>query len=89
MKNKLIPAMLVLVGASVVLFADAPAVTVDQSRHGNLARAQRSIQAAWSSINTAQRDNRYHLGGHAEKAKELLAQANQEIQYAADSADGR
>ncbi len=89
MKNKLVVTLVVLIGAGVLLFAEAPPVTVNPSRHGNLARAQESIQGAWNWVDTAQRDNHYHLGGHAEKAKELLAQASQEIQAAADAADER
>lgn len=89
MKSKLILAVVLLTGAIVAVFAEAPSVTVDASRHGNLARAQQSIQAAWNSVDTAQHDNHYHLGGHAEKAKQLLEQANQEIQLAANAADAR
>ncbi|HEY4009338.1 MAG TPA: hypothetical protein VGM11_04235 [Acidobacteriaceae bacterium] len=67
--------------------AQAPSVTIDPSRHGNLAAAQNNIVEAWGSISEAQRANDAHLGGHAGRAKELLAQANQEIQLAADQAD--
>jgi hypothetical protein len=67
--------------------AQAPYVTVDPSRHGNLAAAQNNIVEAWGSITEAQRANDAHLGGHAGRAKELLAQANQEIQLCADQAD--
>ncbi len=89
MKGKLILAVVLLIGATAALFADAPSVTVNALRHGNLARAQQSIREAWNSIDLAQRDNDNHLGGHAAKAKELLDQANQEIQNAANSADAR
>ena len=64
-----------------------PYVTVDPQRHGNLAAAQNDIVEAWGSISEAQRANDSHLGGHAARAKELLAQANQEIQLSADQAD--
>lgn len=67
--------------------AQAPNVTVDPQRHGNLAAAQNNIVEAWGSISEAQRANDSHLGGHAARAKELLAQANQEIQLCADQAD--
>lgn len=67
--------------------AQAPNVTVDPQRHGNLASAQNNIVEAWGSISEAQRANDSHLGGHAARAKELLAQANQEIQLCADQAD--
>lgn len=87
MKSKLILAVVLLTGTTVAVFADAPQVTVDSARHGNLARAQQSVRDAWNSIDAAQRDNDNHLGGHAAKAKELLEQANQEIQYSAEAAD--
>jgi len=70
-----------------VVRAQAPSVTVDPQRHGNLAAAQNNIVEAWGSISEAQRANDSHLGGHAGRAKELLAQANQEIQLCADQAD--
>ncbi len=89
MKNKIILASTLFIGATILVFAQAPSVTVDASRHGNLARAQQSIREAWNSVDLAQRDNDNHLGGHAAKAKELLDQANQEIESAANSADAR
>jgi hypothetical protein len=67
--------------------AQAPSVTIDPSRHGNLAAAQDSVVQAWSHISDAQHANDSHLGGHAQRAKELLNQANAEIQLAADQAD--
>ena len=70
-----------------IVRAQAPSVTVDPQRHGNLAAAQNNIVEAWGSISEAQRANDSHLGGHAGRAKELLAQANQEIQLCADQAD--
>jgi len=70
-----------------VSHAQTPTVTIDPSRHGNLASAQESVIQAYVRIGEAQRDNGSHLGGHAQRAKELLAQANQEIGLAADQAD--
>lgn len=71
----------------VLAHAQAPTVTIDPSRHGNLSAAQNDIVQAYARISEAQRDNNSHLGGHAQRAKELLAQANQEIGLAADQAD--
>lgn len=76
-----------LVMCSVIGRAQAPSVTVDPQHHGNLAAAQNNIVEAWGSITEAQRSNDSHLGGHAARAKQLLAQASQEIQLAADQAD--
>jgi hypothetical protein len=81
----------IFIGAAVagcaMAAAQAPSVTVDPQRHGNLASAQENVVQAYSSISEAQRDNNSHLGGHAARAKELLSQANVEIGLAADQAD--
>jgi hypothetical protein len=83
--------LFVFIGAAVascaMAVAQAPSVTIDPSRHGNLAAAQDSVVQAWSRISDAQHANDSHLGGHAQRAKELLAQANIEIGLAADQAD--
>jgi hypothetical protein len=82
--------VIMLLGAAVACTtaaAQAPVPTVDPERHGNLAAAQQAILAAFSRISEAQRDNDSHLGGHAGRAKELLREANDEIQAAADTAD--
>jgi hypothetical protein len=71
-----------------VVFAQQPPVNVGE-RHGNMRAAQQLIQQAWQKVNEAQQDNNYNLGGHAGRAKELLAQANEEIRLAADAANSR
>ncbi len=68
--------------------AQAPSVTVDASRHGNLAAAQDELVQAYARIGEAQRDNDSRLGGHAQRAKKLLTQESKEIGLAADQADG-
>ena len=80
----------ILASAAVVTLAvaQAPVASVDPSHHGSLAAAQHSIQAAFNSISAAQSDNNDHLGGHAQRAKELLREANDEISAAASVADG-
>ena len=57
--------------------------------HGNLAAAQRSVRQAFDSITAAQQDNNYHLGGYAGRAKELLREANEQIKFAAQTANRR
>ncbi len=69
-----------------VLFAQAPPVDVGD-RHGNMRAAQQLIQQAWYKVDEAQKDNHYNLGGHAGRAKELLAQASQEIKLSAEDAN--
>jgi len=69
-----------------VVFAQQPFVDIG-NKHGNLRAAQQDIVRAWEKVNIAQQDNRYRLGGHAGRAKELLEQANQELRLAADVAN--
>jgi hypothetical protein len=73
--------------SSAIAVAQAPSVSIDPLRHGNLAAAQQSIVQAYASISDAQHANDDHLAGHAGKAKDLLRQANEELQLAADFAD--
>jgi hypothetical protein len=56
-------------------------------RHPNLAAAQQLSAQAAQKIAAAQSANEFDLGGHAQKAKELLDQANQELREAATTAN--
>jgi apolipoprotein N-acyltransferase len=69
-----------------VAFAQEPHVNVGE-KHGNMRAAQQLIQQAWQKVDEAQKDNHYNLGGHAAKAKELLAQASEEIKLSAEDAN--
>jgi hypothetical protein len=69
-----------------VMFAQAPVVNIYR-RHGNLRAAQICIVQAYQKIDAAQRDNQDQLGGHAQRAKDLLTQADQELRLAADVAN--
>jgi hypothetical protein len=64
-----------------------PFVNIDRYRHGNLAAAQDNIVQAFTHISDAQQANDNQLGGHAQKAKGLLSEANQELRLAADVAN--
>ena len=64
----------------------APPVDIGE-RHGNMRAAQQLIQQAWLKVDEAQQDNNYNLGGHAGRAKELLAQASSEIKQSAEQAN--
>jgi len=55
----------------------------------NLAAAQKLALQAFDKLEAAQQANEYDLGGHAQKAKELLRQANAEIKLAAAAADSK
>ena len=69
--------------------AQVPVQNIDPERHGNLAAAQRLVVQAFERLSDAQVANNYQLGGHVERAKELLRQANEEIKLAAETANRR
>jgi hypothetical protein len=75
-----------ILGCSGAIFAQAPVVNIG-GRHGNLRAAQQYIASAWQRIGEAQVDNRYNLGGHAGRAKDLLVQADEELRLAANVAN--
>ncbi|HEX8712802.1 MAG TPA: hypothetical protein VF730_13075 [Terracidiphilus sp.] len=56
-------------------------------RHPNLAAAQRLAQQAYERIVAAQQANEWDLGGHAQRAKDLLEQASRELKEAAMTAN--
>jgi hypothetical protein len=70
--------------ASAAMAQQQPVRNVSAQRHPNLARAQHQTDAAYKSIVAAQQANEFDLGGHAQKAKDLLDQANQELKQAAE-----
>jgi hypothetical protein len=77
---------LALIGVS---FAQRPETNIDPARHPNLAEAQHHILQAFEKIDEAQGANHDQLGGHAEKAKQLLDQASRELKQAAEFANRR
>ena len=52
-----------------------------------LAAAQRLSEQAYQKIIAAQQDNEWDMEGHAQKAKDLLDQANQQLKLAAQYAN--
>lgn len=56
-------------------------------RHPNLAAAQRLAQQAFDRVVAAQQANEWDLGGHAQRAKDLLDQASRELKEAAMTAN--
>lgn len=88
-KNMLVRALLVLtLLCSGVLYAQKkPVRNVSGARHPNLAAAQRACQNAFEKLEAAQKANEFDMNGHAQKAKDLLEQANQEIKLAAEAAN--
>lgn len=70
-----------------IAFAQKPETDINPNRHANLAAAQHHVVEAWAKITEAQQANKDRLGGHAEKAIQLLEQANHELKEAAEYAD--
>jgi uncharacterized protein YbaP (TraB family) len=70
-----------------ITLAQEPVLDISPKVHPNLAEAQRLVVEANRYIKEAQKDNRYDMKGHAEKARQLLAQANQELKAAAEAAN--
>jgi hypothetical protein len=70
-----------------IAFAQRPETDINPNRHPNLAEAQNHVIQAYNKIVEAQKDNKDQLGGHAEKAIQLLEQANHELKEAAEYTD--
>ena len=86
MKKRIATAGITLLLATVA-FAQKPTRNVSHSRHPNLAAAQRFATDAYEKIVAAQRANEWDMKGHAQKAKELLEQVNNELKEAAQAAN--
>jgi hypothetical protein len=76
---------LLTVGAAAL--AQMPKANVSAARHPNLNAAQRLCQQAYEKIVAAQEANEWDMHGHAQKAKELLDQVNNELKQAAEAAN--
>jgi hypothetical protein len=70
-----------------VAFAQRPETDIDPGRHPNLAEAQHHVVQAYEKAVEAQKANKDELGGHAERAIQLLDQANHELKEAAEYSD--
>jgi hypothetical protein len=77
--------LLLLVGG--VAVAQRPERNVSGARHPNIAAAQRLSQQAWQRVLDAQKANEWDMQGHAQKAKNLLDEVNQELKLAAEAAN--
>ena len=77
---------LLLIAGGVAL-AQKPKENVSPGRHPNLAAAQRMSHNAWQKVLDAQKANEWDMQGHAQKAKDLLEQANNELKQAAGAAN--
>ncbi|HEV2323540.1 MAG TPA: hypothetical protein VGS10_06285 [Terracidiphilus sp.] len=73
--------------ASGVAIAQGPPERNVGRRHPNLAAAQRLTQQAYERIVAAQQANEFDLDGHAQRAKDLLDRANNELKEAAEASN--
>lgn len=87
-KTRLFTAVLgfsLLIGG--VAIAQRPKENISGARHPNLAAAQRLSEQAYQKIIAAQEANEWDMHGHAQKAKNLLDQVNNELKQAAEAAN--
>jgi DnaJ-class molecular chaperone len=87
MKKSLLAFCCLLLFAAVVVYADTPVQNVDPTKHPNLAKAQSDLNLAYQKIVDAQKANEYDLGGHADKAKQLIQEASDHLKQAALAAN--
>ena len=86
--NRILTAVLgALLLAGGIAVAQKPARNVSGARHPNLAEAQRLSRQAFEKVVAAQKANEWDMAGHAQKAKELLDQVNNELKQAAEAAN--
>jgi hypothetical protein len=76
-----------LAGLTAALAPAQPKQTVSSSKHPNLAAAQNLCQQAYDKCVAAQGANEFDMQGHAQKAKNLLEQANTQLKAAATAAN--
>ena len=87
-KTRLIAAVLgsmLLIGGIAV--AQKPKENVSAARHPNIAAAQDLCRQAYEKIVAAQKANEWDMAGHAQKAKNLLDQVNNQLKMAAEAAN--
>lgn len=88
MKTKIFayPALAAMLLCGVTL-AQEPVQDINPRNHPNLANAQKHVVEANQEISDAQKDNRYDMRGHAERARQLLVEVNRELKLAAEAAN--
>ncbi|HVV82781.1 MAG TPA: hypothetical protein VHE35_06860 [Kofleriaceae bacterium] len=84
--KKMMIASLMTFGMVGTAFA-GPKVNVSAKKHPNIAAAQKLAKQAYDKIVAAQKANEYDMNGHAQKAKDLLEQVNDELKQAAEAAN--
>jgi len=88
MKTKILGILLgCLLAIAAVALAQRPVENISAGRHPNLAAAQRFSEQAYNKIMAAQQANEWDMQGHAQKAKDLLDQVNQQLKLSAEAAN--
>lgn len=89
MKRRIVQSSLLTAAllCSSIGFAQKPVQNVSPKKHPNIAAAQRLVDQAYQKIVAAQQANEFDMAGHAQKAKELLDEANRELKQAAEAAN--
>jgi len=77
-----------LLCAGISAHAQHPAQNISPQRHDNLAEAQEAIEQAYKLTVRAQETNHGEMAGHAERAKQLLRQAADELKASATTLNG-
>ncbi len=70
-----------------IALAKDPVQNTSKAKHPNLAAAQKLAAQAFEKLEAAQKANEYDMEGHAQKAKDALKLANDEIKLAAEAAN--
>jgi len=86
-KNVLLLVLGMVLFCAGMAIAQRPVDNINPHRHPNLAAAQRLSTQAYEKIVVAQHANEWDMDGHAQRAKELLEQANQQLRLAAEWAN--
>jgi hypothetical protein len=76
-----------LVAGGITIAQGPPERDVNPGHHPNIAAAQRLTDQAYNRIVVAQQANEWDMDGHAQKAKDLLDQANRELKASAEAAN--
>ncbi len=86
-KTFAVPAVLTAMLFCGSIIAQEPVQDINAKAHPNLAAAQKHVVEANAAVALAQKDNRYDMKGHAEKARQLLVEVNNELKAAAEAAN--
>jgi hypothetical protein len=86
-KHHLFGITIALLASGSIAGARGPARNVRPVNHPNIAAAQRLSSEAFDRLETAQKANEFDLGGHAQKAKDALKLANDEMKLAAETSN--